>query len=280
MNKNTPSSRLNVPADIPLQVETIFAGTIRTSYLRIGEGSPVIFLHGGGAGAVAWHPVIREISKFFCAIAPDLVGYGESDKPHALYDRHFFSQWLKDFTDALGLKKCVLVGHSLGGAIALQFALEHPDRIKRLALVCSAALGLSFPLIPLLNGIFLYSFPSKMTSWHLHACLVHRLGSLHEKFIKYAEEVCRKPGGKRAFWGGCGRAILPIPFHCLKRITHRTALIWGAEDRVLPLTHAYRAMRSMPDVQLHVIPQAGHIPFFDQPRVFNEVLLKFLEDGC
>lgn len=237
----------------------------------------MLFLHGGGAGAMAWHPVIKEISKSFCAIAPDLVGYGESDKPHVFYNRRFFSHWLKDFTDSLGLKKCALVGHSLGGAIALQFALNHPDRIERLALVCSAGLGLSLAFIPLLRGVFLYSFPSKITSWRLHACLVHSLGSLDEKFIEYAEAVCRKPGGKRAFWGGCGSAILPITLNCLKKITHRTALIWGADDQVLPVAHAHRAMRIMPDVQLHVIPRAGHIPFFDQPKAFNDVLLKFLE---
>lgn len=279
LDKNT-SSKLSDHIDVPLVTETIIVGTIKTTYLRIGVGRPVVFLHGGGAGALAWHPVVSEISKSFCAIAPDLVGYGESDKPYVFYNRRFFSQWLKGFLDALGLKKCVLIGHSLGGAVALQFAMEHPDQVERLGLVCSAALGLSLSCSPLVKGIVLYSFPSWTTSWRLHASLVYSPENLDEKFIAYAEQVCRKPGGKRAFWGGCGSTIFPIPFGRLKEVTHRTALIWGAEDRVFPLAHARRAMRIMPNVQLHVIPQAGHIPFFDQPRIFNEVLLKFLEDLC
>ena len=280
LNQNTLSRGSSNDTGILVERETTFAGTIKTSYLRTGYGSPVIFLHGGGAGAVAWYHVIKDLSKFIFAIAPDLVGYGESDKPYASYDRHFFSQWLKDFTDTLGLETCVLVGHSLGGAIALQFALDHPERVRRLVLVCSAGLGLSLPFVPLLKGLLLYSFPSKMTSRYLHAGLVYRPENLDEEFIEYAKEVCQKPGGKRAFWRGCGRAVFPIRFGELRKIVQPTRLIWGAEDRVFPLSHARRAIRMIPNAHLHVIPQAAHIPFFDQPKVFHNVLLKSLEDPC
>ena len=266
--------------DPGVAAKRILTRTTTTNYFIAGKGHPVLFLHGGGAGAAVWQPVMRSLPPSFCSIAPDLVGYGDSDKPHASYNRHFFSDWLESFMDVIGLEKCVFVGHSLGGAIALQFALDHPERVERLTLVCSAGLGLSLPVIPLLYGLLLYSFPSRTASRRLHSRLVHNPESLQKSFIEYSVEVCLKPGGSRAFWEGCGQAVLPIPLVLLKTISHRTLFIWGVEDRVFPLAHARRAARLMPHARLHPIPRAGHIPFFDQPGMFNDVLLKFLEEEC
>ena len=80
-------------------------GTIKTTYLLCGNGEPVIFLHGAGAGAVTWYPSIHTISKNFQVLAPDIVGYGESDKPDAPYNRPYFSKWLKDFLKELKISK-------------------------------------------------------------------------------------------------------------------------------------------------------------------------------
>jgi len=94
--------------------------------LFTGSGQPVICLHGGGAGAVTWYPSIDPLAKYFHVIAPDIVGFGESDKPDAAYDRPYFVTWLKSFMLELGISKAHIAGLSQGGAIALQFTLDYP----------------------------------------------------------------------------------------------------------------------------------------------------------
>jgi pimeloyl-ACP methyl ester carboxylesterase len=98
--------------------------SVKTAYLSAGSGDSVICLHGAGAGAVTWYPSIGTISKNFHVLAPDIVGYGESDKPNAPYDRSYFSKWLKGFLTELKISKAHIVGLSQGGAIALQFAID------------------------------------------------------------------------------------------------------------------------------------------------------------
>ena len=94
-------------------------GSIKTAYLTSGDGFPVVLLHGAGAGAVTWYPSIDAIAENFHVLAPDIVGYGESDKPNAPYDRPYFSGWLKAFLFELWVEKVHLVWLSQGGAIAL-----------------------------------------------------------------------------------------------------------------------------------------------------------------
>src|SRR5438094_40669 len=102
----------------------VTVGNVETSYLSAGNGKPAIFLHGAGAGAVTWYPSIGNIARGLQVIAPDIVGYGESGKPDAPYDRPYFSKWLKNFLNELNIPKAHIVGLSQGGAIALQFAID------------------------------------------------------------------------------------------------------------------------------------------------------------
>jgi pimeloyl-ACP methyl ester carboxylesterase len=94
--------------------------------LLCGNGEPIIFLYGASAGAVTWYTSINTISKNFQVVAPDIVGYEESDKHDAPYNRPYFSKWLKDFLKELKISKTHIVGLSQGGAIALQFAIDNP----------------------------------------------------------------------------------------------------------------------------------------------------------
>ncbi|WP_417887530.1 alpha/beta fold hydrolase [Zunongwangia sp.] len=107
-----------------------------------GNGYPVILLHGTGAGSVTWYPSISILSKYFQVIAPDIVGYGESDKPNNVpYNRPYFAKWLKGFMEKLKISKANLVGFSQGGAIALQFVMDNPNMVNKLVLVNAAGLG-------------------------------------------------------------------------------------------------------------------------------------------
>lgn len=150
--------------ETPVMQERITAGSVQTAYLSAGEGRPVICLHGAGAEAVTWYPSISAIAECFHVIAPDIVGYGESDKLDAPYDRAYFSAWLKTFLSALSIAKAHIIGLSQGGAIALQFALDHPEMVDKLVLVDAGALGARPAVLPFIGMLWLNSFPSALAN--------------------------------------------------------------------------------------------------------------------
>ena len=271
---------------VPTEQRSVDAGSIKTAYLTAGNGEPVILLHGAGYGAIQWYTVIGALSAHFQIVAPDVVGYGESDKPSAPYDRPFFSAWLQSFVKALSLEKVSLVGTSQGGAIALQYTLDNPEKVNRLVLVNSAGLGKVAQEVPWnvkLSMMWQNLFPSPGSSqWFLEHHALFDPGKLDQAMIEleeYGREVLRMPGGRRVFWLGRGRAVEPIPVERLGRILHPTLLIWGEVDRSFPLSSARAAAEMMPNAQLRVISKAGHTCFLEKPGEFNEVLLQFLMEG-
>lgn len=261
---------------IPVEQGEVLAGTIRTAYLAAGEGAPLVFLHGAGAGAVTWYPSISTAAEHFHVIAPDVVGYGESDKPDAAYDRPFFAAWLKQFFLALGIRKAHIVGLSQGGAIALQFALENPDMVEKLVLVNSGALGAKPAFKPLMAMFWMNIFPSPAASRCVSRYLVSAPENADPDVTRYSIEVAQRPGGKNAFRQGRGAAVAPMSEETLGQVQNQTLIIWGEEDRLFSVDCAEVAAGVMPNAQLHRIRNAGHIPSVDQPREFNRVLMEFL----
>ena len=263
--------------EVPVEQREVTAGSVKTAYLSVGQGPPVVCLHGGGAGAVTWYPSFSALAEHFHVIAPDIVGYGESDKPNAAYDRPYFASWLQDFLLALEIQKAHVIGLSLGGAISLQFSLENPEMVEKLVLVDSCAFGA--PPFGMLFGFFwLYTFPSVAANRYGSRYLVSKLENVDPNFGPYSLQVVKKPGGKRVFWQSMGAAVSPMPEEELRQIQHQTLIIWGEDDKVFPLATGEAAAQIMPNAKLHRIQDAGHIPFMDQPEVFNDVVLQFLRD--
>lgn len=252
-------------------------GTIKTTYLLCGNGEPVIFLHGAGAGAVTWYPSINTISKNFQVVAPDIVGYGESDKPDAPYNRPYFSKWLKDFLKEFKIPKAHIVGLSQGGAIALQFAIDNPEMVDKLVLVDSAGLGAKVSFWPLIGTIWMNCFPSSMANRFNSPYLLHKPTNRDPNHIGYSIEVFKSNGGKKAFKQGRGTAVSKIPEELLKQIENETLIIWGKEDKLFSVEYGEAAAKIIPNAKLHVIQDAGHLPLMDQPEIFNKILVDFLK---
>ncbi len=238
----------------------------------------MVCLHGGGAGAVTWYPSISVLAEHFHVIAPDIVGYGESDKPNAAYDRPYFASWLRDFFLALGIPKAYVIGLSLGGAISLQFSLENPEMVEKLVLVDSCALPAKTSFGFLFGLYWLYSFPSVAANRYISRYLVAKLENIDPNFGPYSLQVVKKPGGRNVFWQGRGAAVSVMPEEELRQIQHQTLIIWGEDDKVFSIASGEAAAQIMPNAKFHRIQDAGHIPFMDQPEVFNDVVLQFLRE--
>lgn len=265
--------------DVPVKQDQTIAGSVKTAYLSAGEGFPVICLHGASAGGITWYPSIGPISKNFHVIVPDIVGYGESDKPDAPYDRAYFSAWLKEFLSALNISKAHVVGLSQGGAIALQFVLDNPDMVDKLVLVDAGALGARPPFLSFIGMLWLNSFPSSPAIRFYSRYLLFNSDNRDPNHGYYSIEVIKGKGGKNAFWQGRGEAVSVIPHDLLRQIQKDTLIIWGENDRLFSIEHGEAAAKVIPNAKLYRIQNAGHIPMMDQPEVFNNTLLEFLSEN-
>jgi 4,5:9,10-diseco-3-hydroxy-5,9,17-trioxoandrosta-1(10),2-diene-4-oate hydrolase len=211
-------------------------------------------------------------------IAPDIVGYGESDKPDAPYDRAYFSTWLYEFLSALNISKAHFVGLSQGGAIALQFALDNPEMIAKLVLVDAGGLGAQPSFASFLGMLWLNTFPSVLANRFYSRSILFNPDNRDPNHGHYSVEIIKGKGGKNAFQQGRGAAVSPVSRDQLRQIEKDTLIIWGENDRLFALEHGEAAAKVMPNARLCRIPCAGHLPLMDQPELFNTTLLEFLNE--
>lgn len=257
----------------------VMAGSIKTAYLSSGSGQPLIFLHGAGAGAVTWYPSIGAISEHFHVIAPDIVGYGESDKPEASYDRAYFSKWLKDFLLAANIPKAHIVGLSQGGAIALQFVLDNPEMVDKLVLIDAGALGAQPSFASFLGMLWLNSFPSSLANRFYSRFILFNPDNRDPNHAHYSVGIIKSKGGKNAFRQGRGEAVSAMPENSLRQIVKETLIVWGENDQLFPVGYGEAAAKVIPNARFSRIQNAGHLPLMDQPEVFNNTLLGFLVES-
>jgi 4,5:9,10-diseco-3-hydroxy-5,9,17-trioxoandrosta-1(10),2-diene-4-oate hydrolase len=262
--------------EVPVEQKEVTAGAVKTAYLSAGDGLPVVCLHGAGAGAVTWYPSIAALAEHFHVIAPDIVGYGESDKPNAPYDRPYFSAWLRDFLSALEISKAHIVGLSQGGAIAMQFALENPEMVERLVLVDSGALGAKPSFWPFFGMFWMNSIPSVAANRFISRYLLINPANRDPNLGRYSLQVLKKPGGKNAFKQGRGAALSTMPEGELRHIRHQTLILWGEDDNFFSIAYGEAAAQIIPNAKLYRVQDAGHLPLMDQTKVFNRALLQFL----
>jgi len=264
---------------VPVEQEEVTAGSVKTAYLSAGSGPPVVCLHGGGFGAIIWYPVIGALAKHFHVIVPDLVGFGESDKPNVAYDRPYYVSWLRGFFRALKIPKAHVVGLSMGGAISIQFALENPDMVAKLALVDFSGLPPGDSIGSLLSMIFLNFFPSKVAIRNNFRYITTKPEKLDPDLASFTIQGLKQPNGRKFFFRGRGvAATATILDETLRQIQHQTLILWGEADRFYHSFAGEAAAKIIPNARFHLIQNAGHVPFIDQPEVFNNALVQFLRE--
>jgi pimeloyl-ACP methyl ester carboxylesterase len=263
------------------------------AYQRIrGTGPTILLVHGVGASSTSWDTVLPLLAQQGAdVIAVDLPGHGLSSKPRGDYSLGALASALRDLLDHLDVKSCVLVGHSLGGGIALQFVYQFPDRVDRLVLVSSGGLGpetfyllraATLPgaefIIPVLtnrNATASFDFLRKSMArvgWRpemLSEDTVMRLRELNERETRIAFLATL-----RAVVDHSGQRVSAVSR--LPRAAHLpTLLIWGDSDPVIPLAHGQGAQKLLPKSELVVFTGATHEPHRFDPSRFTDLLVKF-----
>jgi len=261
-------------------------------YLDAGQGPAIVFVHGLLGSHRSWAHLVSELATDHRVLAPDLFGHGASAKPMGDYSLGAHAAALRDLLDHLGIGPVALVGHSLGGGIALQFAYLFPDRVRRLVLVSSGGLGREISVLlrtPTLPGaewvlpllasrwvrdrgealgrglarIGLRAGPDVTEAWRGFTSLGD--AASRRAFLATARGVI-DPGGQTV----TARDRLPV------LATVPTLVVWGARDRLIPCWHAVTAQQAIPDSRVEVFERAGHFPHLDDPDRFTRVLRAFL----
>ena len=278
---------MQAPQDRYIQV-----GQIKARYWAEGNhGSAVLLLHGVGSYIERWLPTFTNLAMAHRVYAMDMIGHGRTDKPSsASYSWEAAAQFVKDFMKTLGIERASLVGHSMGGGIALNMALEFPGMVQKLVLVSSAGLGkditLAFRLasVPFLGEIL--TRPSREASVRDLNSLVYDPSVLTDQQIEACYGMSAQPGAQQALlktlrWafnplGPYKRYYAPI-LRRLPSISNPTLIVWGRQDRFVPVAHAHVAAKALPNARLHVFDRCGHLPMLEQTQAFNGLLLEFLE---
>jgi pimeloyl-ACP methyl ester carboxylesterase len=278
-------------------------GSLRVHHTHGGRGSPVLFIHGlGSSGYIEWRFNLEAAAERHRVYAPDLPGFGRSEKPRARYGVPYFTRFIDRYMQARGLRSAAVVGTSLGGRIALELALEHPRRVSRLVLVNSLGFGrpkvhMSYGLVTIPGlGEAVMSMARDALHW-APSQLIRRVagrlsGASHDlkrtmddAYLDNLRELYSTEGYHDAYLATVRSLVTPKAlFGGHHDVTERlnelkipVQLIWGADDPLFPLSHADRAHSLIAGSRLAVIKGAGHTPQAERPEEFNRVLRRFLE---
>lgn len=268
---------------------TLQHGPFRTNYHDVGEGSPVLLLHGSGPGVSAWanwRLVLPPLSARHRVVAPDLAGFGYTEFDGGdgggvptLDER---MDQLVSLLDALGLDRVAVVGNSFGGAMALWLAVRHPERVSSVVLM--GTVGAPFALTPGLDAVWGYE-PSPEAMDHLLTVFVHDAEALPRGLSRARYEASAKPGAQER-WASLFPAprqrwidALVVDDERLKSIRQPVLLVHGRDDQVIPLETSLRLLRSIDDATLHVWPNTGHWVQIERAAEFTGLVLQFIDGG-
>ncbi len=258
---------------------------IRTNYHDLGEGHPVIMIHGSGPGVsgfVNWRLAMPELARHCRVIAPDMLGFGYSDRAaDGVYSAARWVDQAVGLMDALGVEQTDIVGNSFGGALALMLAIQHPGRVRRLVLMGAA--GVEFELTPGLDAVWGYE-PSMDNMRRIMDIFAFDSTRITEDIVRSRYQASIQPGAQEAF-----SAMFPAPrqrwVHALasaeeaiQAIPHETLIVHGREDRVIPLSNSLRLCALIPRAQLHVYGHCGHWTQIEHAGRFARLVRDFLTE--
>ncbi|OBI88123.1 alpha/beta fold hydrolase [Mycobacterium asiaticum] len=276
-----------------LQFRTIHGH--RRAFRIAGSGPVIVLLHGVGDSSTTWEPVHAKLAQRFTVIAPDMLGHGESDKPRADYSLASFANGLRDLLTALEIDRVTLVGHSLGGGVAAQFAYQYPQFVERVVLVSAGgvtkdvSIALRLAAMPLgAEALSMLRLPGAVPAMGL---VSRAVGSVvgSTRFTRDVASLPRlvgglsKPGAVSAF-ARTLRGVVDTQGQYVTMLDRSylmhglpVQIIWGEDDLIIPASHARLAHRQIPGSRLEILPESGHMPHGDHPDRFVQIVHQFID---
>jgi pimeloyl-ACP methyl ester carboxylesterase len=265
----------------------------RVMYRMAGSGPPVVLIHGMVNSSRHWEAVARRLASDYTVIAPDLIGHGDSATPRGDYSIGAHAAAIRDLLAVIGVERATIVGHSLGGGVAMQFFYQFPQRTERLALISSGGLGRE--VSPMLRGAALPGV-NALLAVGAHRRVLGALWSAGERMRErgnskgvYLQAVARalrpleQPGARTAFVHTL-RSVIDIHgqrvsaqdrLYLLERFP--TLVVWGERDRTIPLAHGRSTSEAVPGARFETLARAAHFPHLEDPAGLADVLRDWLE---
>jgi pimeloyl-ACP methyl ester carboxylesterase len=294
MSERKPNLRPVRELTPSLQFRTIHG--YRRAFRVAGSGPAILLIHGIGDNSTTWSTVQTKLAQRFTVIAPDLLGHGKSDKPRADYSVAAYANGMRDLLSVLDIDHVTVVGHSLGGGVAMQFAYQFPQLVDRLILVGAGGvtkdvnIALRWASLPILGSEALTLLRLPLVLPVMQA--VGRVAGLafgSTGLGRDLPDVLRiladlpEPTASSAFartlravvdWRG---QVVTMLDRCYLTQSVPVQLIWGTRDSVIPVSHARMAHSAMPGSLLETFEGSGHFPFHDDPDRFVEVVERFID---
>src|SRR5215218_9251661 len=264
----------------------------RVSYRCGGEGPLLVLIHGITSSSASWEAVLPELAEHFTILAPDLLGHGQSDKPAGDYSLGSHACLVRDLMLTLGHERATVVGHSLGGGIAMQVAYQFPELVERLVLVASGGLGREVSVflraVTLPGSELVLPLIASRPVLDAGAAVSRALGRVGLQAGSDLAEIARgiaslsEDGARRAFVhtarsvidAGGQRVDARDRLYLAEAVP--SLLVWGANDPIIPARHGQRAHELMPGSRLELFEDGGHFPHLDDPVRFVSLLGEFV----
>ncbi|AYA26155.1 Pimeloyl-ACP methyl ester carboxylesterase [Rhodococcus rhodochrous J3] len=271
----------------------------RRAFRMAGSGPALLLVHGIGDDSSTWQDVIPHLAEKYTVIAPDLLGHGRSDKPRADYSVAAYANGMRDLLSVLGIESVTVIGHSLGGGVAMQFAYQFPHMVERLVLVASGGVtkdvhpALRLISVPIVSeALRVLRLPGAMPVLRAAGAVLNRVNGSPLRpgaLLHDTSDLVRVLGNLpdptayeaylrtlRAVVDWRGQVVTMLD-RCYLTENLPVQLIWGDHDSVIPIAHGYLAHSAMPGSRLEVFRGSGHFPFRDDPMRFLRVVENFLE---
>jgi pimeloyl-ACP methyl ester carboxylesterase len=256
----------------------------RMLYRMAGNGPPVVLIHGMVNSSKHWEKVALDLASDYTVVAPDLLGHGDSAVVRGDYSLGAHAASIRDLLAAIGIDRASVVGHSLGGGVAMQFFYQFPQRVERLALVSSGGLGPE--VSPLLRGAALPG-ASALLWLAAHPRLLDAVSGVARGV--YARAVVRalRPLGQPAARTAFLQTLRAVIDRHGQRVSARdrlyllesfpTLIVWGERDNTIPVAHGREAHEAIPGSRFETLPRAAHFPNLEDPGGLAAVLRDFLQ---
>ncbi len=262
-------------------------GTVSTFESGSGSATPIVMIHGLGATKAEFLPTVPALAPGFRTIAIDLPGFGDSDKPFpAPYNARFFARWVEALLDALELDRVHLVGHSMGGRVALEVGMRYPDRVDRMVLMTPSMAWLAGrPWAPALRLVrpelgFLQPAPRNFVEGVIRRVVPssdsHFIAPALDEFLR----AYLSPRGRVAFYAAARNIYLEDPtdfWSGLESMAAESLFVWGRRDSLVPIGFARHVRERLPDAR-HCELDCGHVPQLERPAQLHSAITRFLRD--
>lgn len=286
------SGRLRSVVDDDVEVRQLTVHGYRRAFRIAGSGPALLLIHGIGDSSATWAELIPGLARNHTVIAPDLLGHGASDKPRADYSVAAYANGMRDLLGVLGIERATLVGHSLGGGVAMQFAYQYPERTERLVLVSTGGVG--GEVTPVLRAASLPGAELMLAALTLPTVRLQAQGFIRLMRLLDTDlgqdapdllnlvDALPDATARSAFirtlravvdWRG---QVVTMLDRCYLVRGMPTMLLWGSRDSVVPVRHGHAAHIAMPGSRLEVFEGAGHFPFHSDPRRFLGLMEDFV----